>query len=334
LLDFTGSALLLDETRQDKLGGQPDGLRMKSPDRHFQAPGKNNQMSAPPALPAVDTEKHPNVSLFDITDEFIADASKVISESDNVVPDFWVAKYEAENSRNWEKFYKHNQSNFFKDRHYIPEEFALNELASDSSRAFHVVDMGCGVGNALLPMLEHFPNMTARGFDCSSTAVRLLNERLAEEGLSARCSADVGDLMVHDFSAYEAYYNTADFILLLFVQSAISPQHYEYMQELASRILKPGGVLLFRDYGKYDMAQLRFEKAGSKRQGNKLGEDFYVRGDGTRAKFFTESELRDIWERDNKFAAGQIVTHSKLFVNRKTGVEMRRLWIQGKWTRM
>lgn len=46
--------------------------------------------------------------------------------------------------------------------------------------------------------------------------------------------------------------------------------------------MKPGGVVLFRDYGLYDQAMLRFSA------GHKLMERFYVRQDGTRAYYFSE----------------------------------------------
>lgn len=74
-------------------------------------------------------------------------------------------------------------------------------------------------------------------------------------------------------------------------------------------VMAPGGRLLFRDYGLYDHAMFRFKVPlawrwravdplpvllfGSPRQeGQKLEERFYVRGDGTRAYYFTTGAAR------------------------------------------
>jgi hypothetical protein len=51
-------------------------------------------------------------------------------------------------------------------------------------------------------------------------------------------------------------------------------------------LLKPGGMLLLRDYGQFDLAQFRFQDF------QKMSENFYVRGDGTMAYFFERQQLQ------------------------------------------
>lgn len=44
-------------------------------------------------------------------------------KKDKLLSDFQRNKLEVEAKRNWDLFYKRNQTNFFKDRHWITREF-------------------------------------------------------------------------------------------------------------------------------------------------------------------------------------------------------------------
>jgi hypothetical protein len=54
------------------------------------------------------------------------------------------------------------------------------------------------------------------------------------------------------------------------------------------------GRVLVRDYAAGDLAQARF----AVKEGQRLGDNFYVRGDGTRAYYFTPAALKGIFRRD------------------------------------
>ena len=61
---------------------------------------------------------------------------------------------------------------------------------------------------------------------------------------------------------------------------SLNSRIYFYFQ-----VLKPGGHILFRDYGLFDHAMLRFAP------GHKLSDNFYVRQDGTRAYYFSKGRI-------------------------------------------
>ena len=89
--------------------------------------------------------------------------------------------------------------------------------------------------------------------------------------------------------------------------------------------LKPGGVLLFRDYCDGDLAQQRFKP--SARLSDECEE--YVRHDGTLSYFFTAEEMTAHAESVGlriQGAGPQVV--AKEVVNRKQRKEMDRRWLQ------
>ncbi|XP_078385951.1 tRNA N(3)-cytidine methyltransferase METTL2 [Cetorhinus maximus] len=194
---------------------------------------------------------------------------------------------------------------------------------SGASATFRILEVGCGVGNTVFPILQtnNDPGLFVYCCDFSSAAVELIKLNSGYD--RSRCLA-----FVHDLCDTQANYpmpnESLDIIILIFVLSAIHPDKMQAVVKRLSQLLKPGGMILFRDYGRYDMAQLRFKK------GRCLSKNFYVRGDGTRVYFFTPGELDELFTSASLDKVQNLVDR-RLQVNRGKQLTMYRVWIQCKY---
>jgi len=130
--------------------------------------------------------------------------------------------------------------------------------------------MGCGVGNTIFPVLEENPHIAHLiGVDFSPRAIDLVRSHPQYD--AQKCTALVCDVAKENLPS-EA--KDIDYIVLIFVLSAISPDFMPHIISEISRVLKEGGVVLIRDYAEGDMAQIRFDKDPKRK---KIDDSFYVR---------------------------------------------------------
>lgn len=104
----------------------------------------------------------------------------------------------------------------------------------------------------MVPLQEKYKEvMEFFACDFSPNAINLL------DSLKICESAFVKD-MVHDMSIDEVPDQHIDFTTMIFFLSAIHPKEHEQVIRKIALKMKVGGHILFRDYGAYDLAMLRF----------------------------------------------------------------------------
>ncbi len=228
----------------------------------------------------------------------------------------------------WERYYLANLRGY-KDRHYLHSEFP-QLLAAKS--AITILETGCGVGNALVPLLAGANRARLVGCDVSANAVARLNERLEREGLGNRGRAVVWDITMPapsslwDAAGVAQGEPFADLALAVFTLSAVAPSLLVSALANLRDCLRPGGAILFRDYGRLDLKQLKFARKPNARLPCEGGWEWYSRGDGTTAAFFDQEKLETL-AAEVGLGVEWINYDKRLILNRAEAIRMQRVWI-------
>lgn len=135
-------------------------------------------------------------------------------------------KLDDEADQFWDAFYDIHENKFFKDRHWLFTEFPeLNtqSTASDGEPLNRsIFEIGCGVGNTILPIVKHNidPHLKIFGCDFSPKAINILQNHADFDHVR-------GNVFVLDVTApnWDVPFPEAsiDIIVSIFVLSAIHP---------------------------------------------------------------------------------------------------------------
>ncbi|XP_058744194.1 uncharacterized protein LOC131616770 [Vicia villosa] len=263
----------------------------------------------------------------------------------------------------WKQFHiRHSSGKFFKERRYLLKEFP-QLLSSPANYNPRLLEVGCGNGSTVLPILRENKDVIVYACDCSDETLDRAKEIInvnanGDESFKHRFRTFCCDVSTNGFpnwlacnpcrenylqkqsdvkednglnvkescssEGFDCCVGGVDFVTLIFTLSAVPLERMPRSIKECFSVLKPGGMVLFRDYGLYDMTMLRFEPD------KRVGFREYMRSDGTRSYFFCLNTVRNLF-----LGAGFIELELDYCcvksVNRKKGKSMQRVWVHGKF---
>ncbi|KAK2398826.1 putative methyltransferase family protein [Trifolium repens] len=241
---------------------------------------------------------------------------QIYSKPNSGVSPFWREKYEREAKRYWDVFYKRHKDKFFKDRHYLDKEWG-DYFSGEGKKV--ILEVGCGAGNTIFPVIASYPDAFVYACDFSPRAIELV--KMHEDFKESHVHTFVSDLTADDLCK-EITPSSVDIVTMIFMLSAVSPEKMPLVLQNIRKVIKPNGYVLLRDYATGDLAQERFSG-----KDQKISDNFYVRGDGTRAYYFSNEFLTNLFK-ENGFDVQKLDVCCKEVENRSRELIMKRRWVQ------
>ena len=223
-------------------------------------------------------------------------------------------------SRIWDDFYiPHKSGQVYKPRNYL-----FSEFEPFFNNAHRVSEVGCGFGCSIFPLLSILPTETQfLASDFSLTSLKILQE-------NEKYKQDLERIEVRQFDIAQEQAPTLssplqDVVLCIFVLSAIMPNFHQHCLSNIAAMLKPGGYLLFRDYGIFDHTMFRH-----RHRVHPTEDSFLYRRDkdGTLAYYFSLENLRHIAEATGLFQVEELSYATVETRNRKNpSLSMKRVFV-------
>ncbi|PIN22302.1 tRNA(Thr) (cytosine(32)-N(3))-methyltransferase [Handroanthus impetiginosus] len=139
----------------------------------------------------------------------------------------------------WDKFYKRHHNKFFKDRHYLEKDwgkyFSDTDGCASSTNGKVLLEIGCGAGNTVFPLIAAYPKLFVHACDFSTESLTLVKSH-----------ANFNENWIHVFICDVANEelcgkilpSSVDVVTLIFMLSAVSPNKMPFVLQNLKKVLK------------------------------------------------------------------------------------------------